>query len=151
VNASPAEVAAAVSACGLTAVQFSGSESPEECDAAPVPVIKAVRIGMDFGLEGVEPFRDHAAAFLLDTYVADKAGGTSQTFDWRSLGTVPGWAPFFVAGGLTPDNVGECIAALRPYAVDVSSGVESSPGVKDHTKLAELCTAVRSADLGVWG
>ncbi len=146
VNASAEEVAAAVSACGLTAVQFSGTESPEDCDAAPVPVIKMVPIGMDFGLEGAEPYRDHAAALLLDTYAADKAGGTSQTFEWRPLGAVPGWAPSFVAGGLTPDNVGECIAVLRPYAVDVSSGVETSPGVKDHAKLNALCAAVRAAD-----
>jgi len=149
VNACADEIAAAVSACALTAVQFSGSESPEDCDAAPVPVIKMVPIGIDFGLAGAEPFRYHAAALLLDTYAADKAGGTSQVFDWRSLGAVPGWAPFFVAGGLTPDNVGACIAALRPYAVDVSSGVESGPGVKDHAKLSALCAAVRAADLGV--
>jgi phosphoribosylanthranilate isomerase len=151
VDASADEVAAAVSACGLTAVQFSGAESPEDCDAAPVPVIKTVPIGMDFGLWSAEPFRDHAAALLLDTYAADKAGGTSQAFDWRSLGQVPGWAPFFVAGGLTPDNVGTCIAVLRPYAVDVSSGVERCPGLKDHLKLSALCAAVRAADLEVWG
>jgi phosphoribosylanthranilate isomerase len=151
VNAAADEVAAAVTACGLTAVQFSGAESPVDCDAAPVPVIKTIPIGMDFGLDGAEPFRDHAAALLLDTYAADKAGGTSQTFGWRPLGAVPGWAPFFVAGGLTPDNVGECIAVMRPYAVDVSSGVESSPGVKDHAKISALCAAVRAADLGVWG
>jgi phosphoribosylanthranilate isomerase len=151
VNASVEEVAAAVVRCGLTAVQFSGSESPDDCDAAPVSVIKTVPIGMDFGLEGAEPFRGHAAALLLDTYASDKAGGTSQTFDWRPLGVIPGWAPFFVAGGLTPDNVGECIAVLRPYAVDVSSGVEASPGLKDHAKLSALCAAVRAADLGVSG
>ncbi len=149
VNAPADEVAAAVLACGLTAVQFSGSESPEDCDASPVPVIKMVPIGTDFGIEAAEPFRGHTAALLLDTYSADKAGGTSQTFDWRPLGAVSGWAPFFVAGGLNPDNVAECIALLRPYAVDVSSGVESSPGVKDHAKLSALCAAVRAADLGV--
>jgi phosphoribosylanthranilate isomerase len=149
VNASAEEVASAVSACRLTAVQFSGSESPEDCDTVPVPVIKMVPIGMDFGLEGAEPYRDHVAALLLDTYAADKAGGTSQAFEWRSLGVVPGWAPSFVAGGLTPDNVGECIAVLRPYAVDVSSGVEVAPGMKDHAKLTALCAAIRAADLGV--
>lgn len=151
VDASPEFIAEAIAACGLTSVQFSGTESPEDCDAVSAPVIKTVPIGMDFGLTGAEPFRDHAAALLLDTYVAGKAGGTSQTFDWRPLGAVPGWAPFFVAGGLTPDNVGACIAVLRPYAVDVSSGVERSPGVKDHAKLSELCAAVRAADLEVWG
>jgi len=149
VDESPEQVEEAVAACGLTAVQFSGSESPAACDAASVPVIKAVPIGMDFGLERAEPFRGHAAAVLLDTYHAHKAGGTSQTFDWRSLGALPGWAPFYVAGGLTPDNVGECIEVLRPFAVDVSSGVELRPGVKDHAKLSAVCAAVRAADQGV--
>jgi phosphoribosylanthranilate isomerase len=151
VDASLAEVVSAVTACGLTAVQYSGSESPEACDAAPIPVIKMVSIGMDFGLERAEPFRDRVAALLLDTYAADKAGGTSQAFDWQSLGAVPGWAPFFVAGGLTPDNVGACIAELHPYGVDVSSGVETRPGVKDHAKLFALCAAVRAADRGEYG
>ena len=149
VDASAEEVAAAVSACGLTAVQFCGAESPEDCDSVAVPVIRTVAIGMDFGLEAAEPFRGHVAALLLDTFHADKAGGTSQTFDWQSLGTVPGWAPLFVAGGLTPDNVGACIAALHPYAVDASSGVECSPGHKDHAKLSAFCAAVRAADLEV--
>jgi phosphoribosylanthranilate isomerase len=149
VDASVDEVAEAVRVCGLTSVQFSGKESPEYCDAAPVPVIKAVPIGMDFGLNGAELFRDHAAAMLLDTYDPHKAGGTSQTFDWQSLGVIPGWAPFFVAGGLTPANVGACIGVLRPFAVDVSSGVERAPGIKDHAKLSALCAAVRAADRGV--
>ena len=149
VDASPEEVEEAVRVCGLTAVQFSGAESPRSCDDAPVPVIKAVPIGMDFGLNGAEPFRDHAAAVLLDTYDPLKAGGTSQSFDWQSLGAIPGWAPVYVAGGLTPDNVGECIEVLRPFAVDVSSGVERAPGVKDHAKLSALCAAVRAAHLGV--
>ena len=100
-------------------------------------------------MKRAEPYRDRVAALLLDTYAADKAGGTSQTFDWRSLGAIPGWAPSFVAGGLTPDNVGECVAVLRPYAVDVSSGVELRPGLKDHAKMIALCSAVRTADVGV--
>jgi phosphoribosylanthranilate isomerase len=132
--------------CGLTAVQFSGSESPSDCDACPVPAIRAVHIGMDFGFNAAEPFRDHAAALLLDTYVAGKAGGTSQTFDWQAVGEVSGRVPSFVAGGLNPQNVGECIAALHPFAVDVSSGVEASAGKKDHQKVFAFCAAVRAAD-----
>jgi phosphoribosylanthranilate isomerase len=150
VDALPADVFAAISACGLTAVQFSGSESPEDCDAAGVPVIKALRVGTDFGSAQMEPYRDHAAALLLDTFVADKAGGTSQTFDWHSAGDIPGWAPTFVAGGLTPENVAACVAVLRPFAVDVSSGVESAPGVKNHQRIAEFCAAVRRADQEVY-
>ena len=146
VDAKSEDVKDAVRACGLHALQFSGHESPEACSAAPLPVIKAVPIGTDFGIEGAEPFRGHVAALLLDTYVPGKAGGTSQTFNWRSLGVVSGWAPSFVAGGLTPDNVGACIDALRPFGVDVSSGVERSPGVKDHQKVSAFCAAVRAAD-----
>ena len=146
VDASAEEIARAVSACGLTAVQFSGEESPGECDAVDVPVIKALRVGAGFCARDVEPFRDHAAALLLDTFVAGKAGGTSQVFDWQAVGAVSGTVPFYVAGGLNPENVEECIATLRPFAVDVSSGVEISPGVKDHQKLLAFCAAVRAAD-----
>jgi len=146
VNASAEEISEAVSACGLTAVQFSGDETPEACDSVAVPVIKALRVGTDFGSRDLEPFRDHAAALLLDTFVAGKAGGTSQTFDWQSVGEVTGTVPFFVAGGLNPENVGACIAALHPFAVDVSSGVEAEAGKKSHHKLFAFCAAVRAAD-----
>ena len=146
VDASAEEISAAISACGLTAVQFSGHESPRECDEAHAPVIKAVRVGTDFDVSVVEPYRDHAAALLLDTLLADKAGGTSQTFDWQTVGEVSGWVSLFVAGGLNSANVGDCITALRPFAVDVSSGVESSPGLKDHDKIAAFCAAVRKTD-----
>lgn len=149
VDASIEEIEDAVRACGLTAVQFSGHESPLDCDEVSVPVVKVLPIGMDFDIDAAEPYRDHAAALLLDTHVAGKAGGTSQVFDWQSVGAVPGWAPFFVAGGLNPDNVGRCIATLRPYAVDVSSGVELRPGIKDHAKLSAFCAAVRAVDLEV--
>jgi len=146
VDPSVADVEAAVDACGLTAVQLSGHESPELCGSFSIPVVKVLHIGTDFGLEQVEPFRGRTAALLLDTYDADKAGGTSQTFDWLSLGVLPGWAPMFVAGGLNPHNVAQCVAALHPYAVDVSSGVEASPGVKDPEKIVAFCAAVRDAD-----
>lgn len=140
------QVAEAISACGLTAVQLSGGESAELCDKISVPVLKVLHIGTDFCLEGAEPYRGHAAALLLDTHVPGKAGGTSQTFDWLTVGAVPGWAPIFVAGGLNPDNVAACIAALHPFAVDVSSGVEASPGIKDPDKILAFVAAVRDAD-----
>ncbi len=147
VDASADEIAEAVAACELTAVQLSGGESPADIDALPFPAIKVLHVGTHFGSEEAEPFRGHAAALLLDTLVTGKAGGTSQTFNWQATGDVPGWAPCFVAGGLDPTNVGACIAALRPFAVDVSSGVEQSPGIKDPEKIAAFCAAVREADL----
>jgi phosphoribosylanthranilate isomerase len=140
------DVSAAVSACGLTAVQLSGRELPELCDAVFVPVLKAIHIGTDFDFEEVEPYRGHVAALLLDTLFAGKSGGTSQTFAWQKLGVLPGWAPSFVAGGLDPANVAACISALRPFGVDVSSGVEASPGIKDPDKIAAFVAAVRDAD-----
>ncbi len=136
----------AVEAAGLTAVQLCGDESPEMCRVISVPVIKTIAVGTHFGSDSVEPFRGYAAALLLDTYVPGKAGGTSQTFDWHTAGRPPGWAPVFVAGGLTPLNVAEAIRVLRPYAVDVSSGVETSPGIKDHAKIEAFCAEVRAAD-----
>lgn len=147
VDADTAFVAEAVRVAGLTAVQCSGSESPDYCLDLPVPCIKVVRVGTDFGWESAEPYRGHAAALLLDTYHTHKAGGTGERFDWRSLGTPPGWAPFFVAGGISPENAAECVRVLRPFGIDVSSGVEASPGHKDPMKIDALCAAVRDADL----
>lgn len=135
-----------VEAVGLTSVQFSGSESPEECSGHVVSVVKMIAVGTDFDIRAVEPYRGQATAFLLDTYNSQRAGGTSQTFAWHSIGELPGWASFFVAGGLTPGNVGDAIRVLAPFAVDVSSGVEVAPGVKDHEKIRAFCAAVREAD-----
>lgn len=136
----------AVRACRFTAVQLSGSEPPELCASVSVPVIKTVAVGTDFDVALAEPYRGSAAAVLLDTYDPQRAGGTSQSFSWRSIGTLPGWAPFFVAGGLRPDNVGDAVRILRPFAVDVSSGVELAPGIKDAARIARFCAAVRAAD-----
>ena len=146
VDASLDEIIEAVEVCGLTYVQLSGRESPAFCDTVPVPVMKAVHVGTDFGLKDIEPYRDHAAALLLDTLVPGKAGGTSQTFSWQAIGDIPGWALFFVAGGLNPQNVSACIATLHPFGVDVSSGVETSPGIKDPACIEAFCAAVRAAD-----
>lgn len=149
VDPSVEEVTVAVEACGLTAVQLSGHESPELCDSVAVTVLKAIHVGTHFDSEASEPYRGHVAALLLDTLVPGKAGGTSQAFDWLTPDVLPGWVPSFVAGGLDPGNVSACIAALRPFAVDVSSGVEASPGIKDPEKIVAFCAAVRDADLEV--
>lgn len=146
VDAEPQFVAAAVQAAGLTAVQFCGSETPEQCSAAGVPVIKVLGVGEGFDWSLADAYRGHVAALLLDTYVAGKAGGTAKTFAWERAIGAPEWAPVYVAGGLTPDNVAECVRVSRPFAVDVSSGVESAPGIKDARKIVEFCAAVRAAD-----
>jgi phosphoribosylanthranilate isomerase len=144
-------VADAVAAGKLTSVQFCGDESPAQCMNAPVECIKVLRVGTEFGWSAAEPFRGLAAALLLDTQVTGKAGGTAKTFAWHSVGEAPGWARVFVAGGLNPSNVGEVIAALHPFGVDVSSGVESTPGIKDHALIEAFVAAVHAADQEVYG
>lgn len=146
VDEDPEVIEETVRVAGLTTVQFSGGESPEACAMVSVPLLKVLSVGTDFVWSSAEPYRGQAAALLLDTYVTGKAGGTARTFAWSDVGKPPGWAPIFVAGGLNPENVGAAIAALGPFAVDVSSGVETSPGVKDAQFIAAFCAAVRRAD-----
>lgn len=166
VDASEEYVAEAVERLGLAAAQFHGDESPEHCATAPAPVVKAFRvaagrindeesgtnhgqnaqIGAKFDGDYVEPYQALVAAVLLDTYDPHLHGGTGKTLAWDTITELPGWAPFILAGGLTPENVGEAIAAVRPFAVDVSSGVESAPGIKDHDAIERFCAAVRDAD-----
>jgi phosphoribosylanthranilate isomerase len=147
VDADPAFVAEAVRRLRLSAVQFHGDETPEDCAAAPAPVVKAIRVsdGSD-PVPDLEAFRGAASLFLLDTYVRGERGGTGVSFAWESLPPLPEWAPIVVAGGLTPVNVGAAILALVPFAVDVSSGVEERRRHKDHMKLHAFVAAARAAD-----
>jgi phosphoribosylanthranilate isomerase len=147
VDARADDVWEAVARLGLTAVQYHGGEAPETCEVAPVPVIKALRVGPGFDASAADAYRDVVSALLLDTLVPGEQGGTGVAFDWEdTVGRIPEWAPVILAGGLAPDNVRDGIRALKPYAVDVSSGVESSPGIKDHALIRAFCAAVRAAD-----
>ena len=134
VDAPETVVLRAIGECGLNIVQFHGSETPEYCQLFPVMTIKAFRIQDAESLEALPNYKTDA--WLLDAFVADKLGGTGAKFNWdlaveaQKLGR-----PLFLAGGLTPENVGEAVRRVRPYAVDVSSGVEASPGKKDHAKV----------------
>ncbi|MBW6468325.1 MAG: phosphoribosylanthranilate isomerase [Coriobacteriia bacterium] len=136
----------AVAKLDLVAVQFHGSEEPERCAAAPVPVIKAVRVGPDFDAAALDRYRGTVAALLFDTYVEGMDGGTGRTFPWEKAAPLPSWAPVIVAGGLNPVNVGGAIRALAPFGVDVSSGVEERLRHKDRMKLHAFVAAVRAAD-----
>jgi phosphoribosylanthranilate isomerase len=146
VDAELAFVEEVVRAAGLTAVQFSGAETPAQCAVISVPVIKTIHVGTDFDWKVAEPYRGRAAVLLLDTYDPQRAGGTSREFAWRSLGEPPGWASVFVAGGLGPRNVEEAVSVLRPFGLDISSGIETAPGVKDYTRMVRVCEGVRAAD-----
>lgn len=141
----PGYIAEAVAAIQPDLLQFHGSETAEECVRYRVPYLKAVAMGG--GIDPAEAVRAHpaAAGFVLDGHAAGEQGGSGKTFDWSAA--VDAFAkPVVLAGGLTAQNVGAAIRVARPYAVDVSSGIESAPGVKDAAKLAEFVTAVRAAD-----
>ena len=129
----------------IDVIQFHGDESPEFCHQFGRPWIKALRVRP--GLDVVEECQrfSKARGVLLDSWQADVPGGTGKTFDWR-LATQALCVPVVLAGGLTHDNVGEGMRALHPAAVDVSGGVEVSPGLKDAKKIRQFIAAVRAAD-----
>jgi phosphoribosylanthranilate isomerase len=141
----PGFIAEAVAAVQPDLLQFHGSETAQDCVRYRVPYLKAVAMGG--GIDPAEVVRAHpaAAGFLLDGHAAGEQGGSGKTFDWSAA--VRAFAkPIILAGGLTAQNVGAAIRAVRPHAVDVSSGVESSPGIKDAAKLRAFVAAVRAAD-----
>ncbi|MCK5233091.1 MAG: phosphoribosylanthranilate isomerase [Desulfobulbaceae bacterium] len=133
--------------CGLTMVQLHGAESPEYCEKISTRAVKAFRVGPESTKSDLTPYEGKIAAFLLDTYSKKAAGGTGKTFDWRLVEAInpPGFV--ILAGGLTPDNVGEAIKQVRPLAVDVNSGVETMPGKKDINEIRRFVEEVRKADL----
>jgi phosphoribosylanthranilate isomerase len=152
VNATLDHVAAIADAVGLTMLQLHGDEGPAYCSEAArrtgCKVIKAVRVRSGADLRALAAF--HTDYHLLDSYVAGLPGGTGETFSWdivrgNWIPTRPR-VPVILSGGLNPENVADAIAAVHPYAVDVASGVESSPGRKDPEKLVAFAEAVKAAE-----
>ena len=144
VDAGPDAVRRVLTEVSLDLLQFHGSENAAYCARFPRRYLKVLRTvpGMDLGV-AARPFLG-AAGILLDAYVPGQHGGTGQR---AALDVLPDIArPVIVAGGLNADNVGEVMARLRPYGVDVSSGVESRPGVKDPARMRAFVAAVREAD-----
>ncbi len=121
---------------GIQAIQFSGDESPEDCEGYPLKAIKAFRIRLRQGLRPLLKYR--VAAALLDGAAGGRYGGSGQLADFRVARELKKHFPVILAGGLTPDNIAQAIRRVKPYALDVNSGVESSPGKKDHVKVALL-------------
>ena len=109
--------------------------------------MKTVFVGAAFDSRALEPYQGSVAAILLDTLANGVRGGTGNSFAWQDVHDFPTWVPLFLAGGLTPSNVGAAIRVLRPYAVDVCSGVEERPGRKDRSKIDAFVAAVAAADL----
>lgn len=128
---------------GIHVVQLHGDEEADYCNQLTMPYIKAIRMAP--GLDPLVAVRDFpgAAAFIFDAWQTDRYGGTGQCFDWGRLST-PTDRISILAGGLTPDNVGEAVAIAAPYAVDVSGGVEKSAGCKDKLLINRFIKAARS-------
>jgi len=145
VDAEPASVRNVLARVPLDALQFHGQESPDYCDAFQRPWIKALRVRPGLDLGPLAQAYAAARGLLLDTYDPAVPGGTGRCFDWD---LVPGWlAPrIILAGGLTPTNVAEAVRRVRPYALDVSGGVESAKGIKDSAKMAAFLQGVRDGD-----
>ena len=146
VNADPAYVEKVLNEVRLDILQFHGDESPEECQRYARPYMKAIRVRPDTNLLQYALDYHHARALLLDAYVDGVAGGTGQRFDWTLIpSNLP--LPIVLAGGLDADNVADAIKQVRPYAVDVSGGVEAQKGIKDAGKIAAFMRGVTDAAL----
>jgi phosphoribosylanthranilate isomerase len=129
--------------CGLDTVQLHGDESPAFCRKIKARVIKAVRVKDALSLK--EMSRYTVDGFLLDTYKENQWGGTGKVFDWELAVRAKKYGPVILAGGLNPRNVKEAIKKVKPYGVDVSSGIEQSPGKKDPKKVKAFLKAVRES------
>ena len=122
---------------------------PEDPASLTKPGIRCFRMSGAESVDEVQSYKGSAIAYLLDAYHADKLGGSGESFNWdlavqATMGSHP---PILLAGGLTVDNVADAIRATRPYAVDIASGVEMAPGIKDHNKIRDFIRAVREYDL----
>ncbi len=145
VDPDPEWVIETSSGAGIHLLQFHGNESPEFCGQFFLPYIKAVRVRAGIDLLQYATRYGGARGLLLDTYVEGEPGGTGSAFDWnlipRDLSL-----PLILSGGLRPDNVLEAIRQVRPWAVDVSSGVETAKGIKDAEKIAAFMRGVRASE-----
>jgi phosphoribosylanthranilate isomerase len=148
VNATLDHVTETAESAGLTMLQLHGDEGPAYCAAAArrtgCKVIKAIRVRSGADVQALSAF--HTDYHLLDSYTAGVPGGTGESFAWEIARAHRGREPMILSGGLTSDNVAEAIAVVHPFAVDVASGTESSPGSKDPEKLQAFAAAVRSAE-----
>jgi phosphoribosylanthranilate isomerase len=150
VDAPPDEMRRVADAVGLDLLQLHGDEPPEALVGLPRPALKAVRVGKGFAPEEAMRYTDHAAGLVVDTRLPGETqmpGGTGVPFDWSLIKGLADRVPFLMlAGGLGPSNVVAAIRAVRPHAVDVSSGVEGLPGRKDPAKVRAFVEAARSVE-----
>ena len=144
VNPDEAQVMEAIAACGLNLLQFHGDEPSDFCTQFGVMSLKALRVRDAESLQILAIF--HTDAFLLDAYYKGGLGGTGEKFNWDlAVAAQKFGKPIFLAGGLTPENVADAVKQVRPFAVDVSSGVEAAPGKKDAAKVRAFIQAAKAA------
>lgn len=154
VNSTVDEIKAVMQGCQLTLAQCHGDETPEMLSALGAQAYKAIRLpavtSLPEAMEYIQPFSQLRAgqfpAFLLDSSVAGTYGGTGVTADWGFAEAISGQYEFFLAGGLTPENVPAALRQVQPWGVDVASGVEARPGVKDAGKIKDFIAAVRQVE-----
>ncbi|MGW8312405.1 MAG: phosphoribosylanthranilate isomerase [Desulfuromonadales bacterium] len=143
VNEAPGRIRETVEFCGLNTVQLHGDETPDQCSYPPCRVIKALRLKRQMSVEVFAAYE--VAALLLDAYIPDQFGGTGHLCDWEQAATVAARHRVILAGGLNPENVAVAVRQVHPFGVDVSSGVEKQPGVKDPEKVARFIRAAKEA------
>jgi phosphoribosylanthranilate isomerase len=144
VNAEPAFIESVLQAVPLDLLQFHGDETPADCVRFGRPYIKAVRVNRETDLLKCAADFDAACGLLLDAYVPGVPGGTGESFDWKLIPPdLP--KPIVLSGGLTPENIAEAARRVHPWAVDVSSGVEISKGIKDAHKIAQFIAKAKDA------
>ena len=152
-NHSLSEITTVVEKANLTSVQLHGKESPDFCDrlrseiAPEIEIIKAFRIKTADSLKETTEYTNCVDTLLLDAYHPQMLGGTGETIDWQDLKDFKPSLPWLLAGGLTPDNVTKALLRLQPNGIDLSSGVERSPGDKDLNKVAQLFEAIASSSV----
>ncbi|MDI6889315.1 MAG: phosphoribosylanthranilate isomerase [Thermodesulfovibrionales bacterium] len=134
VNEKTKQIEKIVGLTGIDVVQLHGDETPEMCDISR-RIIKAIRVKSLESLDPLKNYKDKVSAFLLDTFTPEILGGTGQMFNWDIAVEAKQFGRIILAGGLTPDNIADSVRRVRPYGVDVSSGVESEKGKKDHEKM----------------
>ncbi|MBK5343183.1 phosphoribosylanthranilate isomerase [Pseudomonas sp. MWU13-2625] len=147
VNASRCELGEILDAVPLDLLQFHGDEVVADCEGWHRPYIKALRVKAGDDIAAAVDAYPSASGVLLDTYVEGVPGGTGEAFDWSLIPQTLS-KPLILAGGLTPENVADAVARVKPYAVDVSGGVEASKGIKDHAKIRAFINAVRRSSQG---
>ncbi|MCI5209367.1 MAG: phosphoribosylanthranilate isomerase [Candidatus Electrothrix sp. ATG2] len=145
------EVEEIIRFCSLGYAQLHGQESPKYCErlarfAAPCQIIKALRVGGDLQASDITPYNEHVKGFLLDTYQKGVQGGTGACFDWSLIEGLQLQRDVILAGGLNAENVQEAVNAVKPYALDVNSGVETAPGQKDHALIRDFVCTVRACE-----